>query len=76
MTGVDSAEFTGVVDAETAGVDGPKTTEVGADMHTEDSDDEEDLAAEMDQKYGPRWSHDHDLRPPKPRNYSHLHGNL
>ena len=52
MTGVDGVDFTGVVDAETAGVDGLKTTGVGANMHT-DSDDEEDLTAEMDWKYGP-----------------------
>ena len=58
---MDDAKLAGVANADIAGVDGPKTTGVAADMHM-DSDDEEDLAAEMDRKYGPR-SHDHDLRP-------------
>ena len=71
---MDDAKLAGVADAETAGVDGPKTTGVAADMHME-SDNEEDLTAEMDWKYGPR-SHDHNLRPRKPCDYSHLHGDL
>ena len=41
-----------MADAEIAGVDDPEMTGVAADMDT-DSDDEEDLMAEMDHKYGP-----------------------
>ena len=63
-----------MADAEIAGVDDPEMTGVAADMDT-DSDDEEDLMAEMDRKYGP-WSHNHDLWPPNPCAYSHLHGDL
>ena len=61
----DSDGTTGVDDAnlrETAGVDDIKITGVpNAEMVTEeDSDDEEDVAVEMDCRYGPQ-SHGHDL---------------
>ena len=57
MPGVDDADL-----GETAGVDHGENAGVPtADTVTEeDSDDEEDVVVEMDQRYGPR-SHDHDL---------------
>ena len=55
--GVDDAvagETAGVGNGENAGVPTAET------VTEEDSDDEEDVAVEMDHRYGP-WSHDHDL---------------
>ena len=67
IAGLDNAKISGVDDAEIAGVQ--------PEMDT-DSDEEEDLGAEMDHKYGPAQNHTHDLWPQKPCDYSHLHGDL
>ena len=57
MAGVDdtdTGETAGVDDGNNAGVPTPET------VTEEDSNDEEDVAVEMDRRYGPQ-SHDYDL---------------
>ena len=51
------SETTGVANIDLAKIAGVPTLEM---VTEEDSDDEEDVVAEMDHRYGP-WSHDHDL---------------
>ena len=82
-TGV-GAETTGVAGemAETTGVGTAygAVADAGADassMNTDDDNSGEDatLEEQMDEQYGPRGER-YDLRPRKPRDYSHLHGDL
>ena len=70
---MDNTKLAGVADAKITGVDDAEIAGVEPDMDA-DSDDG-DLVAEMDHKYGPQ-SHNCDLQPQKPCDYSHLHGDL
>ena len=72
----DNGEDPGVttgVDTKIAGV--AQITGVEPEIDADSEDEENQVEAEMDCRYGPQM-HSHDLQPRKPCDYSHLHGDL